>query len=44
MKAVKGWPFRWNLLPASRNSFAANKVRQLQRFAEGAGMSAKDRY
>lgn len=44
VRAVKGLSFLWNLLPASRNSFVANKVRQLQRFAEGAGMSAKDRY
>lgn len=44
VEAVKRFAFLWNLLPASRNSFTANKVRQLRRFSEGAGMSHKDRY
>ncbi|HWZ23432.1 MAG TPA: asparagine synthase (glutamine-hydrolyzing) [Cytophagaceae bacterium] len=31
-------------LPKSRNSFFSNKIRQYHRFAEGANMTAKDRY
>ncbi len=41
---VTGLHFLWDLLPKSRNSFAANKVRQLQRFAAGAKLTPKDRY
>jgi asparagine synthase (glutamine-hydrolysing) len=32
------------MMPKSRNGFFANKVRQLQRFAEGAALSPKERY
>lgn len=42
--AVKQMQFLWEVLPKSRNSFASNKVRQLQRFAEGANLSPRDRY
>ncbi|WP_242927778.1 asparagine synthase (glutamine-hydrolyzing) [Pontibacter vulgaris] len=41
---VTGLHFLWNMLPKSRNSFTANKVRQLQRFAAGAQLSPKNRY
>ena len=34
----------WKLLPKSRGNPFANKVRQLQRFAEGMKLSSKDRY
>ena len=34
----------WDLLPASRNSSLGNKVRQLRKFAEGAKMTASERY
>jgi asparagine synthase (glutamine-hydrolysing) len=34
----------WKVLPKSRNSKLTNKVRQLHRFAEGASLSADDRY
>ncbi|MBB6612892.1 asparagine synthase (glutamine-hydrolyzing) [Pontibacter sp. Tf4] len=34
----------WANLPQSRNSFIANKVRQLHRFAAGARLSASERY
>lgn len=34
----------WKALPRSRNNKFTNLFRQLHRFAEGAGMSAKDRY
>jgi asparagine synthase (glutamine-hydrolysing) len=34
----------WEALPKSRNSGFSNKVRQLQKFAEGMDMSDKDRY
>jgi asparagine synthase (glutamine-hydrolysing) len=34
----------WNVLPKSRSSSFANTVRQLQRFAEGAKLSSKERY
>ncbi|WP_018479851.1 asparagine synthase (glutamine-hydrolyzing) [Pontibacter roseus] len=44
MGKARGMAFLWNLLSPTRNTFAANKVRQLQRFAEGAGMSPKERY
>jgi asparagine synthase (glutamine-hydrolysing) len=44
VEAARRFLFLWNLLPVSRNTFVANKVRQLQQFAEGAGMSPKDRY
>ncbi|NDK55129.1 asparagine synthase (glutamine-hydrolyzing) [Pontibacter fetidus] len=36
--------FLWENLPKSRNSFLANKVRQLHRFAAGAKLPAADRY
>lgn len=42
--AVKQLGFLWNALPASRSGVWGNKVRQLQRFATGAGMSAAKRY
>lgn len=34
----------WNALPKSRNGKLTNLFRQLQRFAEGANLSIKDRY
>jgi len=34
----------WKSLPKSRNDFFGNKVRQLQRFAEGMKLSSKERY
>ena len=34
----------WKALPQSRSSTLANKVRQLQRFAEGAKLTPKERY
>lgn len=34
----------WDVLPKSRNTYIANKVRQLQRFADGAALDAKERY
>lgn len=34
----------WNVLPKSRASTMGNRVRQLQRFARGMQMTAKDRY
>lgn len=34
----------WKVLPKSRNNPLANKVRQLQRFAEGAKLSSTERY
>ena len=34
----------WKILPKSRSNPFANKVRQLQRFAEGMKLSSKDRY
>jgi asparagine synthase (glutamine-hydrolysing) len=34
----------WKVLPKSRNSKLTNIFRQLQRFAEGANLNAKDRY
>lgn len=34
----------WKVLPKSRNNKLTNKVRQLHRFAEGAALSAEDRY
>jgi asparagine synthase (glutamine-hydrolysing) len=34
----------WNMLPASRNSFAGNKLRQLQKFSEGYFLSKEERY
>ncbi|HEY4650439.1 MAG TPA: asparagine synthase (glutamine-hydrolyzing), partial [Pontibacter sp.] len=41
---VKALSFLWKNLPKSRNSFIANKVRQLHRFAAGAKLPAPDRY
>ena len=41
---VKNLKPLWNVLPKSRNSKITNKIRQLHRFAEGANLSAKDRY
>jgi asparagine synthase (glutamine-hydrolysing) len=41
---AKSLGFLLNLLPNPRNSFAANKVRQLRQFTKGAGMSHKERY
>lgn len=34
----------WKMLPKSRSGFYSNKVRQLQRFAEGMNLSSKERY
>ncbi len=34
----------WNILPQSRNSAVANKVRQLHRFAAGAQLAPRERY
>jgi len=34
----------WNILPKSRHTPFSNKVRQLNRFAEGANLSSKERY
>jgi asparagine synthase (glutamine-hydrolysing) len=34
----------WRSFPQSRNNFIGNKVRQLQRFAEGMKLPAKERY
>ena len=34
----------WKILPKSRSNPFANKIRQLQRFAEGMKLSSKDRY
>jgi asparagine synthase (glutamine-hydrolysing) len=42
--AVQKLGFLWDLLPKSRNSFVANKVRQLQRFAAGAQLPPRERY
>lgn len=42
--AVSWLEWLWKLLPRSRNSFAANKVRQLQRFAAATGLSPQQRY
>jgi len=42
--AVTGLNFLWDILPKSRNSFIANKVRQMQRFAAGVKLPAQERY
>lgn len=34
----------WEALPKSRNNFFSNKVRQLQRFAQGSALPPKQRY
>lgn len=34
----------WKRLPKSRNGFISNKIRQLQRFAEGSNLNIRDRY
>ncbi|MFA5782306.1 MAG: asparagine synthase (glutamine-hydrolyzing) [Bacteroidales bacterium] len=34
----------WNVLPQSRNSAFANKIRQFSRFADGMNLSADERY
>lgn len=34
----------WHLFPSSRNSFAGNKLRQLQKFSEGYFLSKEERY
>ncbi|MBS1682538.1 MAG: asparagine synthase (glutamine-hydrolyzing) [Bacteroidetes bacterium] len=36
-------PF-WKLMPKSRNGFVSNKLRQLERFAEGTNLSSQKRY
>jgi asparagine synthase (glutamine-hydrolysing) len=41
---VRGLKPLWNKLPKSRNSKLTNTIRQLHRFAEGASLSAEDRY
>jgi len=38
-----GYPL-WNALPKSRNSKSTNTIRQLQKFAEGLRLDAKERY
>jgi asparagine synthase (glutamine-hydrolysing) len=38
-----GYPI-WKIIPKSRNNRFSDLVRQLHRYAEGAGLSAKDRY
>jgi asparagine synthase (glutamine-hydrolysing) len=38
-----GYPI-WKLMPKSRNNRLSDLFRQLHRYAEGAGLSAKDRY
>ena len=42
--AVKGGGPLWKLLPQSRNNKLTNLFRQLNRFAEGAKLDAKERY
>ncbi|MFT2010067.1 asparagine synthase (glutamine-hydrolyzing) [Pontibacter sp. 13R65] len=42
--AVKALDFLWSRLPASRNTYVANKIRQFHRFAAGARLSAQERY
>ncbi|MBS1558630.1 MAG: asparagine synthase (glutamine-hydrolyzing) [Bacteroidetes bacterium] len=34
----------WKMLPQSRNNFIGNKIRQLNRFAEGMKLSSSERY
>ncbi|CAA9269719.1 MAG: Asparagine synthetase [glutamine-hydrolyzing] [uncultured Cytophagales bacterium] len=41
---AKGLAPLWNALPKSRNNPLGNKVRQLQKLAEGARLDEKDRY
>ena len=41
---VKGLRPLWRVLPKNRNTKLTNRVRQLHRFAEGASLSAEDRY
>jgi asparagine synthase (glutamine-hydrolysing) len=41
---VKGLGPLWKALPKSRNNKFTNTVRQLHRFAEGASLTAEDRY
>jgi asparagine synthase (glutamine-hydrolysing) len=41
---VKGLKPLWKILPKSRNNKITNTIRQLHRFAEGASLSAEDRY
>jgi asparagine synthase (glutamine-hydrolysing) len=38
-----GYPV-WKMMPKSRNNRFSDLIRQLHRYAEGAGLSAKDRY
>jgi asparagine synthase (glutamine-hydrolysing) len=38
-----GYPI-WKMMPKSRNNRFSDLIRQLHRYAEGAGLSAKDRY
>lgn len=38
-----GYPI-WKVMPKSRNNRFSDLIRQLHRYAEGAGLSAKDRY
>ena len=42
--AVKTLQPLWDVLPKSRNSIVGNKVRQLQKFAEGMSKTEKERY
>lgn len=39
----KLYPF-WKILPQSRNNFLGNRIRQLNRFAEGMKLSSRERY
>lgn len=43
-KLVKAGGGLWAFLPKSRNSFAGNRIRQLHRFAEAAGLPEGERY
>ncbi|MHA6247037.1 asparagine synthase (glutamine-hydrolyzing) [Pontibacter sp. CAU 1760] len=42
--AARHLKFFWDVLPDSRNSYALNKVRQLQRYAAGATLPPAERY
>lgn len=43
-KSVEAMLPLWKLLPKSRNGALSNKVRQLQRFAEGMKLTSRERY
>jgi asparagine synthase (glutamine-hydrolysing) len=44
VKIARAGSWLWNILPADRSSKAGNTIRQLRKLAEGAGLSAADRY